>query len=590
MRRFTMSMRWWLALVFAALVAGTAVAVAQVLTLRSEHAFRERAAELAAGTAVTAANQLSAARGADDLSDLAADTSQSRRIAIFLFDEAGELISSSTSLGITVRSIENVDDIVLTAQRGNRVVQTTPGGRRIVVALPIRKGEATTMVAVASRPDLIAAGDLLRRELPVTIAIAIAVGALVGTLVAVLITRRLRRIARAAAEIEQGTFDEPLEPGFHDELGQLAATVDSMRLHLRDSFNQLGAERDQLRRVFAQLQEGVIAVDQRQRVVFANSRALTMLGRIALVEGSELPNVWGGALRDVVADLFQRGASVVNVRGAPDAEHTYAVAGVPLEEGGETALLVLSDVTIADRRERAEREFVTNAAHELRTPLAAIASAVDVLQTGAKDDPAERDRFLGVIDRQSARLGRLVRSLLTLARAQTRAEPIVLEAVEIRPLLDEVATELRDRGAARIETQCPAGLVARAHHDLLAQAIENLVSNAVRHSDATTIVLSAQALPNRRVRIDVHDDGRGIPAAERDRMFDRFYQGGERDPEGFGLGLPIARAAVSALGGEIELESTEGGGTTASILLGVSGPIAPHDLSLTEVVVGETKQ
>jgi two-component system phosphate regulon sensor histidine kinase PhoR len=225
----------------------------------------------------------------------------------------------------------------------------------------------------------------------------------------------------------------------------------------------------------------------------------------------------------------------------------------------------------------------------LRTPLAAIASAVDVLQTGAKDDPAERDRFLSVIDRQSARLGRLVRSLLTLARAQTRAEPIVLEPVEIGSLLEEVAAEFGDRSTARVEARCEPGLVARAHHDLLAQAIENLVANATRHSGATTIVLAAHEVPGQRLRIDVRDDGRGIPAEERDRTFDRFYQGGERDPEGFGLGLPIARAVVTAIGGEIELESIEGRGTTASILIGVAGPVSAAARRPTGVVAGDTQ-
>jgi signal transduction histidine kinase len=590
MRRLSVSMRWWLALVFAAMVALTAVVVAQMLTVRSERAFRERAEELAAGAAVTAANAIANAPDDVALSDASAAEARARRIAIFLFDERGALLTPSTSNGVALSSLENLEDALTAGADRSRLVQSVNRGRRIIVALPLQAGEAATLVAVASRPDLVAAGDIVRGELPATIAIAIGVGALAGTAVAILITRRIRRIARAAAEIEQGSFDRTLDPDFNDELGQLAATVDSMRVHLRDSFAQLGGERDRLRSLLEQLQEGVIAVDPELRVVFANTRAKLIFGRRALAEGVDLPDPWGdGSLRGVAADLFKPGAEVVNVRVSPDPEHTYAVAGVPLEQGGDTALLVLADITIADRRERAEREFIANAAHELRTPLTAIASAVDVLEGGAKSDPVERDRFLAVIDRQSARLERLVRSLLTLARAQTRAEPIVLEPVEIGPLLDEVATELSGRGGARVETRCQPGLVARAHHDLLAQALENLVSNAVRHSDASSIVLTARPVAGQRVRIDVLDDGRGIPPEERDRMFDRFYQGGDRDPAGFGLGLPIVRAAVTAIGGEVELESVEGRGTTASILIGSAGSASTAGRRPAAAAAGETK-
>ena len=105
-------------------------------------------------------------------------------------------------------------------------------------------------------------------------------------------------------------------------------------------------------------------------------------------------------------------------------ERTYALIGVPAPARGADAILVLTDISERERRERAEREFVANAAHELGTPLTAIATSLEVLRAGAKDDPAERDRFLELIERQTSRLGRLRRALLTLARAQTRQETI----------------------------------------------------------------------------------------------------------------------------------------------------------------------
>jgi len=273
--------------------------------------------------------------------------------------------------------------------------------------------------------------------------------------------------------------------------------------------------------------------------------------------------------------LLAPGATVSTERVSAAPERTYLLTGIPLQPGARSALLVIADITAADRRERAEREFVANAAHELRTPLAAIASAVDVLQAGAKDDPAARDQFLAVIERQSARLGRLVRALLTLARAQTRSEAVHLETLDVAELLAEVAAEVGERDGIEVETHCAPGLRARSHRDLLAQAVGNLAWNAVKHGGAGVVVLSASEEPRGRVRIEVRDDGSGIPESVRERAFDRFYRAGDRDADGFGLGLPIVREVVSALGGEVEIEPADGRGTKATIVVSAAGVDEP---------------
>jgi signal transduction histidine kinase len=161
--------------------------------------------------------------------------------------------------------------------------------------------------------------------------------------------------------------------------------------------------------------------------------------------------------------------------------------------------------------------------------------------------------------------------MLTLARAQTRAEPIVLEPVAVERLLEEIAEELGGRDDVEVVVDAPPGLVVSAHPDLLAQAVGNLAENAVAHSGARLVTLAAVAHGPDRVRIEVRDDGLGIAAEHRERVFDRFYRGGDRANGGFGLGLAIVREVAGVLGGEVELEPADGGGTTAAIVL----PAAP---------------
>ena len=565
MRKGLFSMRWWLALVFAAIVASTALFVAEVMTNRSEAAFRSRAQDLAAGTTVDAANRLKQDNGHGSLSEATARIAREKGIALFVFDATGKLLTSKRSRGIEISSIEAGNDVLTLPLEGKRVVQTTDDGRRILVGLPLRDvPPAVALVGVASRPDLVAAGRIVHGKVIGAVALAVSFGALIGIVVAFFITSRLRRIAQTASAIGAGDFERQLSSRFPDELGQLAAAIDTMRLRLSDSFENLEGERSRLARLLEQLQEGVLAVDSGLRIVYANDRARLLLHGGPLGKGDALPDPWPGlSLPQLASQLFEPGVSVIYQRVSPVPEKTYAVAGVPARAG--VALLVITDVSLQERRERAEREFVTNAAHELRTPLSAIAGAAEALESGAKDEPEGRDRFIAIVSRQTARLGRLVQALLALARAQTGTEQLELEPVELRPLLREIAAEANSAGT-HVELDCPEDLRAITHSDLLRQAIENLVANAVKYG-GREIEINAEELSAQSSRISIVDHGEGLSPEQRDRAFDRFFRAGGRSGDGFGLGLPIAREIVSALTGEIEIDSNPGGGTRVSIVL-----------------------
>lgn len=562
--RTRFSMRWWLALVFAGIAALTAVVVAQVFRASSESAIRERAAELTAGTAVASATRISAAPTADDARRVVADTATRRRIALFVFDRDGRLVTADRVAGVDLGDVLDLEDALAEAMAGNRYVETNDETGAITVALPLASTRFAGVVAVANRPDLEDALGIVRDEILDAALRATLVGALVGLIVAVLITRRIRRIADASAAIEQGHFTGELESRFPDELGALARTVDQMRAHLARSFAELGEERDRLRRLLEQLQEAVVAVDRGLSIVFANSRARHMLG-VEAWEGSALPEPWPDvSLRSLASRLFEPGAEPMTATVRPDVETAFVVAGVP-SSGSETAVLVVTDVTSRERRERAEREFVANAAHELRTPLTAIGSAIDVLQGGAKDDAGQRDRFIAVIARQSARLNGLVDALLTLARAQTGAETVKLDPVELEPLLAAVSDDV-SHGERSLALDCEYGLVAVAHEDLLRQAVTNLLENAFTHGEGRDVAVRAYAASPDAVVIQVSDSGPGMAPADAERALDRFYRSGN-EGNGYGLGLAIVREIARAIDGHMSITSAPGAGTTVTLEL-----------------------
>jgi signal transduction histidine kinase len=235
------------------------------------------------------------------------------------------------------------------------------------------------------------------------------------------------------------------------------------------------------------------------------------------------------------------------------------IDGIAGRGDDESALLLLQDVTSRERRRRAEREFVTNAAHELRTPIAAIGSALEVLQAGAKEVPVDRDLFLGHIERESQRLARLVGALLLLARIQIGHEVPSLQLVEVAPLLDEIAGQMEPRPGVQVRVECAPRISMLADPDLLRQAVWNVAANATNHTEEGEIVLSGRDRDG-MAEIEVRDTGRGIAESEQADVFERFVRA-NRVGSGFGLGLPIAREIALALSGTLTLESRVGVGT-----------------------------
>ncbi len=539
--------RWWLGVAFAVVAAtSTAIVVAQ-FSDRSESAFRRHGESLALHDAQAAARKNVTPATLDRVA-----RELQGNVSLKLFAPTGSPAGASAL----------VREAVGDASAGENVVKATPDGGTFVAAIPYH---GQVLVAISPQPATAEAIDTVNGEALRAGIIAGVIGVIVGLLLAQLIALRLRRLSAAAEGIAHGDFETPLRYRFRDEFGLLAHNLDRMRRQLRRSFRRIEAERDRLQLLLERLHEGVLTIDQDLVVHFANTEARRLLGG-RLREGDALPEPWRGFdLRAFAQGLFDDRASVTQVHVTPDDQHAYGVTGIPSQPETDWALLVVDDLTEQERRELAEREFVSNAAHELRTPLTTIIGAVEVLQAGAKEDPAERDRFLGHIEREAGRLARLARAMLTLARAHSGQEPPRVEAVELAPLLREVAAGLHPHAGVAVDVEVAEGLAVETNRDLLEQALRNLGENAAKHTARGSVVLRAYGNGN-TVTVEVEDSGPGISPEVQRHVFDRFYRG-ERDEHGFGLGLAIVRESVRTLGARIELDSSPGEGTVFRILL-----------------------
>jgi signal transduction histidine kinase len=390
---------------------------------------------------------------------------------------------------------------------------------------------------------------------------AIAIGVLAGFAIAVGISHRVSRLSRAAGELAAGSFDAQLEAGGRDEIGDLARALDSMRASLKESFGVLTADRNKLKAIFDGLTDAVIVVDEDGAVRFSNRAASKLLDP-------------AGRPPDLMQTHLKRAADV-GFAAHPAlriGDRAYAMTARALPK--ERAVLVVArDRTDEMRRELAEADFISNAAHELRNPLAGISSAIEVLREGAKDDPGALEHFLGRLAEDAERMNRLTKSLLTLARVESigagETEWVDVDAA-IRDTVEAVETPSHIELAVEVEPD----LAAKGDPVLLRQVMVGLLTNAFKHTPLPgRVTVRGRRDGEREVILEVIDTGPGIPAEEIERVFERFYRRDEsRKQEGFGLGLAIARRMVDVMRGEIGAHSVEGEGSTFWVRLPVAQP------------------
>jgi two-component system phosphate regulon sensor histidine kinase PhoR len=415
--------------------------------------------------------------------------------------------------------------------------------------------------AFAAVSLITAAAVYLFGDKPQALIAAVTVGVLAGFLIAVAISHRVVGLARAAGEMAGGSFDAPLKTTGPDEIGDLARALDSMRASLKESFGVLSSDRNKLAAIFDGLTDVVMVVDYEGPVRFSNSAASRLLDESGQPPEVVLPQLHRAA---------EVGFSAYPALRIGDRAYAMTARSLPDERA---VLAVLRDRTDELRQELAEADFVSNAAHELRNPLAGISGAIEVLQGGAKDDPGAREHFLKRLGEDAERMNRLTQSLLTLARVESRGAP-ESEPVDVPMAVKDVVSACDAPPHVDLVVDVESDLAATGDPTLLRQVMIGLLTNAFKNTPPPgTVTVRGRHDSEGEVILEVIDTGTGIPAAELERVFERFYRRSEsRKQEGFGLGLAIARRMVDVMGGRIGAESVEGEGSTFWVRLPIAQP------------------
>ena len=322
--------------------------------------------------------------------------------------------------------------------------------------------------------------------------------------------------------------------------------------------------------VLSAMSEGVLLVDPSGRVIYTNRAAHMILGRVFETAEDVTPEPLWDAIRTVRSHLEGPGASETTVRQFETRGAIVEVTTRPSKPHG-TVVVVLRDVTRAGRIEQLRRDFVANASHELKTPVASILALSATLRSVASEDPEKLTAFLSRLENEAERLAALVTHLLELSRLE--ASNPERAAVRLDQLIETEVERVRSRAESAgllLSAELSGSLTVLGSERDLAHLIQNLLENAVRYTPPGGQVHATASRFGADAHLTVSDTGIGIPAKDLDRVFERFYRVDDarsRETGGTGLGLSIVRHVAEAHGGSVRVRSTPGLGSAFTVSL-----------------------
>ncbi|HJR91784.1 MAG TPA: ATP-binding protein [Acidimicrobiia bacterium] len=436
------------------------------------------------------------------------------------------------------------------------------GFRQFYVAVPTGTG----MVLRLSLPENAVELRLtaLRRNLITVVGLAAAAGVVVVALVARRLARPLTRLAEMASAVAAGDLEVEVPRSSVEELDRLGTSIGEMANELGHRLEEVEGERRTLGVVLDALPQGTLLVGADDRVLYANRSLGALLGPIP----DRLDMVVPFRIQEMVRRARELG-EVVDV----DLDHGRPVRVLrvivsPFED--DRVLAVVGDITDRRRLDDVRRDFVTNASHELKTPVASILASAETIQIALEKAPERVPQFANQIEQAARTLSRMISDLLDLSRVEggvPEFKMVDLSTV-VSEILDVLAGLAEQRGV-RLRSEVQPVSVQGSASDL-SQVVRNLVDNAVRYTDRGGEVLVRLEERAGVAVLTVTDTGTGIPQRDLDRIFERFYRvdvARSRATGGTGLGLSIVRHVAEAHGGSVSVESQLGSGSTFTLRL-----------------------
>jgi two-component system phosphate regulon sensor histidine kinase PhoR len=398
----------------------------------------------------------------------------------------------------------------------------------------------------------------------------------------------IRRLEQAAARMARGEWDVRVQPHGADAMQRMAGNLNQLAAQAHKQLSDLQQQRGGLQALVDTLPDPILSIDPGGRITLMNAPAAKLL---SLQPQQALEQKLLGVVNDEqIVELYESLVGVPKPVGSATFLHreirlvrnglrcTYQAVATRAPGGG--ALLVLRDVSTLAGAVQMKTDFVANASHELRTPIAAIKIAFETLRDVYREDPVQSDKCISVIDGHLRRLEEMLRDLLDLSRvenAELHPRVVMVKTSELLSILRSTMGTLARQKNVELrlgdgDPNTPPEICTDSR--LINLVLKNLVENSIKYTPSsghvTVSIHQSQHTPDVAgvVTLRVSDTGIGIAPEHLDRVFERFYQVDSARSgsagRGTGLGLAIVKHAVHALGGEVGLQSTVGVGTTVT--------------------------
>ena len=420
--------------------------------------------------------------------------------------------------------------------------------------------------------------------------VALGAMACVALIVARGIIHRMEAVRGAVGRIAAGQFDHRIPLEHREQIEELAHSLDQTQKYLKSRVADLESSRNQLRTVLDSMVEGVIAIDHDQKVLLVNQAGSRLFSfqDLAVAGRPIWELVRSPQLGSWISQSLSRSEPVggeLELKAPLPRILSVRVARLP-GPSISGAIIVASDISQLRRLEQVRQEFVANASHELKTPLASIKGCVETLLDGAIDDPEARLMFLQTVNEHTERLDKLVRDLLSLTRIESaenrpQLHPVELDSI-VKLCINRHVRNAERKGMKLSSTPPASPLLVVADEESLEQILDNLIDNAIKYTNPGGEISLRWEIYDGRCRIEVEDTGIGIPQAHLGRIFERFYRvdrARSRELGGTGLGLSIVKHLVQQLGGTVQVASRLGKGTTFTIELNLAAAISSQSIT-----------
>ena len=394
----------------------------------------------------------------------------------------------------------------------------------------------------------------------------------------------LNRLTESARRISEGDYTSRVKGTYKDEIGELALSFNRMAENTETAFSQVTAKQNQLEGVLQGMEDGVLAVNEENEILFLNHRARKLLERLSLKEGGKFEgSLFIGKIAGWMKQAMDTSKTGIETLTVPPGDKQFTVYVSPIAGQKEkSALAVITDVTRMHKLEQMRSEFVANVTHELKTPLTSISGSIELLKSADRDEETRR-YFYDVLDIEAERLRRLIDDMLALSQIENAKEdpsicPCDLEE-ELKKCIDRLLP-VAEKNKIEVTLDADRSLFVSASPTRLQQLFGNLIENAIKYNKPNGSVTVTARRQKQTAIISVKDTGIGIAPEHFERLFERFYRvdtSRSREIGGTGLGLSIVKHLAALYGGEVGVESEAGKGSNFIVRLPLLSVQKPED-------------